>query len=590
MRPANQWTSELLGDARNDDAVISEGRDGAPTLRVGNVYLHSRYNPRDEAKRFVESLELSTDRPVVVIGLGLGYHVLELVAQGMDVSVIEPDAAVARLALEGPMRGSTVMLGIGTPDRLAEDDGFRLLAQKNPQWVIHPPTARIHPKYPEIVIGRLALLALQGERLSIAIVGPMYGGSLPIALYLQRAFEKLGHRTLFVDNSTGWDLYSGIAASVSNKNVSDQLGAMATNLLGEWSYARVMEFVPDICIVLAQAPVPSNFAERLRKEGIVTAFWFVENWRHFSYWSQVAPQYDYFFHLQPGEFEDKLREVGCAHQAFVQTACDPEIHRPIELTADERKEVSCDISFAGAGYRNRVRLFSGLTDYDFKIWGVNWVTRDLVKHICRAEERFTPDFFARIAAGSRININLHSSILHDGVDPKCDTINPRVFEIAACGAFQLCDPCIGLDRLFAFETEIPVYTSLAELRQKIDYYLAHPAERAEIAKRARAHALREHTYEHRARQMLECILADFSATILRKGVRVQRTVSEMADRVGRETELGTYLGELSPSRLFLFEEIYRDFPPQTELKSYPEKLFAYLREMRMSNEALLRGK
>ena len=64
---------------------------------------------------------------------------------------------------------------------------------------------------------------------------------------------------------------------------------------------------------------------------LVTAFWFVENWRHMRYWDQIAPAYDAFFHIQPGEFEAKLDAIGCAHHAFVQTGCDPALHRPVTL-------------------------------------------------------------------------------------------------------------------------------------------------------------------------------------------------------------------------------------------------------------------
>ncbi|HEO69754.1 MAG TPA: hypothetical protein ENN80_00705 [Candidatus Hydrogenedentes bacterium] len=589
MKPLGEWKQALAQGGGGGRLDVLEGRGGEPTLKVGSIYLHSRYNPREEAKRLVDSAELDLKRPVLVVGLGLGYHVAELQARGVEhVAVIEPDEAVVRCALDaGILEDALLLVGCGDPDAVAASDAFRAFAARTPQILIHPPTARLDPAFVEAVTKLTCDAALRARRLHVAVVGPMYGGSLPIAGYLERAFRKLGHETLLVDNVSAWPLYEQMTEGLKTKQAARQLGAMCSSLLSEWTYARVAEFAPDICVVMAQAPVRPQFPLRLAKEGIVTAFWYVENWRHLPYWKDIAKYYDYFFHIQPGEFEAKLDEAGCRAHAFIQTACDPEIHRPVQLTPDEEREYGCDLSFAGAGYRNRIQVLSGLTDYDLKIWGVNWFGRDLRAHVCRAEQRFDAQQFAKIVAGSKINLNLHSSAAHDGVDPTCDAINPRVFEIAACGGFQVCDPAIGLDRYFDFETELPVYRTLAELRSRIDYFLEHPDERRAIAERARERVLCDHTYERRAQDMLDLIVDRYGPRVLRKGVRVQRTVAEMAERVGRDSPLGQYLGTLPPDLSFTHESINEHVARSGRAQSYPEKLFCYLREVRDFAETLL---
>jgi spore maturation protein CgeB len=587
MKPAREWLSELQAVSLPPDLEETGGREGEPTLRAGAVYLHSRYRPREEAARLVDAAQLDAGRPVLVLGLGLGYHVLELQRRGFAVAVVEPNPAVARLAVQGPMRESSVLLGIGDAAAVAEEPGFIEFAEDLPQVLVHPPTARLHPGWAEAMAAALARTALRRQRLSVAVVGPMYGGSLPVAQYLARALERLGHRTLFVDNSQGWQLYDVATRTVKTRKAAEQLGSLLVNFLGEWSYARVAEFAPDVCIVVAQAPVGKPFATRLSQAGIATAFWFVENGRHLGYWRDVAPVYDYFFHIQPGPFEAQLDAAGCRRHAYLPTGCDPEIHRPVELTPQEREEYGCDLSFAGAGYFNRVQTFLGLTDYDFKIWGVNWDARELQPLLQRAEERFTPEEFAKIVAGSKINLNLHSSTEHAGVDPGADAINPRVFEVAACGGFQLCDPCRGLEDFFDPDTEVPTYRNLTELRARIDYFLAHPEEREAMARRARERALREHTYEQRARQMLERILDACGPRILRKGIRVQRTVAEVAERVGRDTPLGQYLCSLPADLPFTQETLAERIGPPIGERGYVEAVFTYLEEVRRSTEALL---
>jgi spore maturation protein CgeB len=586
MKPATEWLSVLAGLDVPDTLEVVQGRRGDPTLKKGDVFLHSRYDPRTEAARLVDAADLDPKRPVLVVGLGLGYHVLALLNRGMTVAVVDPEPAVAKLALDGPLAGCDLPLGLGDADAITEEDAFRAFARLRPQTLVHPPSANTAPGFAEAILARLADAGLAGQRLRVAVVGPMYGGSLPIAGYLDRAFRNLGHRTLLVDNSAGFPLYDELSKTLTSKKASGQLTELLVNYLNEWTYARVAEFAPEICIVIAQAPVGPQFPARLAESGIVTAFWYIENWRHMPYWRDIAPAYDYFFHIQPGEFEEKLGAIGCTHHAFVPTGCDPTVHKPVELSEAERERYGCDISFAGAGYHNRNQLFSGLTDYDFRIWGVDWAARELQPLLQDREERFTPEKFAKIAAASKINLNLHSSATHDGVDPRCDAVNPRVFEIAACGAFQLCDPCQGLEDFFDFETELPVYHDLAELRAKIDHFLANPDERLDVAGRARERALREHTYEKRAQRMLDLLLEQHGARLLKKGVRVQRTVSEVARQIGRDTPLGSYLATLPDDLMFTQANLNERIPLIGSRLSFPEGVFAYLRELRNSAEAL----
>ncbi|MCC6145362.1 MAG: hypothetical protein IT368_16270, partial [Candidatus Hydrogenedentes bacterium] len=280
MKPAGAWRNELQGLALPQDMLLEEGRGGRPTLRAGAIYLHSRYNPEQEAERLVESAALDAERPVLVVGLGLGYHVAALRARGFEAAVLEPDPAVARLALEAGVLPEDVPLAIGDPAAVAGDEAFQAYARRTPQLLVHPPTAHLHADYAEAATSALAKAALQGRHLNIAVVGPMFGGSLPMLDYLVRAFRKLGHRTLPIDNSNGWALYEAMTGSVKSEHAQGQLGSLLTQVLAEWTYARVAEFEPEICIVLAQAPVSTSFPQRLRKQGILTAFWFVENWRH----------------------------------------------------------------------------------------------------------------------------------------------------------------------------------------------------------------------------------------------------------------------------------------------------------------------
>jgi spore maturation protein CgeB len=152
----------------------------------------------------------------------------------------------------------------------------------------------------------------------------------------------------------------------------------------------------------------------------------------------------------------------------------------------------------------------------------------------------------------------------------------------------LCDPCIGLDTHFEFESELPIYHDLKELRARIDYFLAHPEERSAVAKRARERALKEHTYTHRAQRMLDLIVEAHGPSILERGVRVQRTVAEMAERLGPEHALSRWLATLPPDTPFIQEVLTPLLRGGVNDLSYPEQVFAYMREVRNFAEAILK--
>jgi len=586
-----EWRKEIPENYRSERVELIEKRKGIKTIRVGGLLYHSQYNPTEEAKKLIEASSLDKKRPVVAIGLGLGYHIQELIQKEYKVIVIEPDKDIAFTAIQNNLLPDDLLLAIpDTLDYLFNDSFFKDYLDKIPQPFFHPVVSRIYSEFCETLIKRISRECFDRQHFNIAIVGPMYGGSLPITRYLNRAFRKLGHQTLLVDTEIAWNVFNSIGKTLKTPKMAHSLEDFYTKFLSEWCLAQVIEFQPEICIVMAQAPVTNLFVSRLNERGIVTAFWFVENWRHLSYWKEIAPFYNLFFHIQPGEFDNKLDAIGCHCHFPIFTACDPELHAPVSLSPDEEKIYKCDLSFAGAGYYNRIKMLKGLTDYNLKIWGVNWNELELLPHVVEGNKGFDTEEYMKIVAGSKINLNLHSSVIHEGVDPDADAINPRVFEIASAGGFQLCDPCKGLEDLFDTQNEIPTYTDLKTLRDKIDYFLKHEEERQQIAQNAQKRALKEHTYEHRANQMLDYIKEFFGGKIMRKGMRIQRTVGEIIERYGKNSPLGQWLATLPQDIPFLQEEINKHLPILDDNTPFPVQIFWYLNEVRVFGENLLREK
>lgn len=68
---------------KNRTINIEYSRDENPTLKIDKIYLHSRFYPKKEAEKFANKNKdiFQNKDTVVVYGLGLGYHILELLRQ-----------------------------------------------------------------------------------------------------------------------------------------------------------------------------------------------------------------------------------------------------------------------------------------------------------------------------------------------------------------------------------------------------------------------------------------------------------------------------------------------------------------------------
>ena len=98
---------------------------------------------------------------------------------------------------------------------------------------------------------------------------------------------------------------------------------------------------------------------------------------------------------------------------------------------------------------------------------------------------------------ARLVLNIHHEQQRDGA-------NPKVYEIAASGAYQVCDENPYLKTLFP-NNEIGFYNNENEMIDQIRWALA-PENATEIARRAAlAHQriMQSHTYTHRMKEMLQ---------------------------------------------------------------------------------------
>jgi spore maturation protein CgeB len=488
-----------------DSVPVEQSRDKLPVLRVNNVQFHSSFSPIRDAERFVKrwikSENVQDGVTVVMHGMGLGYYLEQLAAQlpESNIQVLLTDPSLLKTALE-----QRDLLSLLRDKRITLH--LQVATLNSNQQLIHlrlPAWRKLYQEQCQLWDKELAAAGAEKKvSLRIQVISPIHGGSLPIARSVAAAFSELGHSTNLVDCSCFAAAREQLEQSVQDTNHESYLLGRMVELLSDYVLVEAERFQPQLIVVLAQAPLTAAALQELRRNGIRTVYWFVEDYERITYWQAIAPFYDLFCTIQTGEFHKQLQELGVKEPCYLPLAADVTQFHPLQPEAVEEQYCS-ELSFIGAGYHNREVFFLGLYGEDFKIWGAEWNPRHpLWKSVQNDAARTDSDQNLQIFNGTIFNLNLHSSSHLAGVDTQGDFVNPRVFDIAACGGFQLVDRRSLLGELFVEGEELVVYDDIKDLRSKLEYYRLHPAERNEIASAGYQRVLRDHTYARRMEQLL----------------------------------------------------------------------------------------
>jgi len=243
-----------------------------------------------------------------------------------------------------------------------------------------------------------------------------------------------------------------------------------------------------IPIVFYDGDVPMSLPEF---GGMDTGF----NWYH-----QADPsEYDLLVSNSEGGLE-RLRELGARRAEAVFWAADPDLFAP------QAVDKETDVFFYGYGDKFRREWMQAmvgepsraLAEVDFTLGG-----RDFRGDVGSARLLGDVPFnaFARAISAARINLCI-TRRSHATVEASSSC---RPFELAAAGAAIVSNPVNGIERWFEPGSELLIVGDAGEATAAYRELLADPAQAEEMGRRARERVLDEHTYRHRARQLLELI-------------------------------------------------------------------------------------
>ncbi len=522
---------------------VVQSKTGFPIPKIAGIVLHSQYRPVEEGVKLVAEFVFDSNKDTVVYGLGFGYHIQALLQQHAgDIMVVEPLMSLFRAFM------SCMDIRPFLPRvrfRIGETPACLITRLEPDCWNIfrHSPSIKIGQNYYSRLDDAQELKILLNKRsLKVLIVNPIYGGSLPTALHCAGALRNMGHEVATVNCEEFSQGFSSLKNVTRNPHNSEILSQNFMKFMGEIAAAKASEFQPDLILALAQAPLTPDAIQKLRALKVPVVFWFVEDFRTLPYWNEIATAYDHIFTLQKENFHDLLRTKGALNCHYLPQACFPDVHKPINLAGEDLGLYGTDVSFMGAAYHNRVQSFPRLMDLDFKIWGTDWnLDTPLGRLVQNKSKQVTSEECVKIYNGAIINLNLHSSTYHYGINPEGDFVNPRTFEISACKGFQLVDNRKDLSHMFKKGEEIISFESLDQMREQIDYYLSRPDERNAIALKSYQRVLKEHTIEHRMQELLIHVFLDRKSALDSIGKTQRDPLDYCIEQAGANTELGKYL-------------------------------------------------
>jgi len=261
---------------------------------------------------------------------------------------------------------------------------------------------------------------------------------------------------------------------------------------------RCEVFQPDLVLLTHGTLDPDVVRQIRRVTGAKLAAWYPDSLANLGRQYLLASDLDAWF-FKDRYMVDLFRAKLGLNAFYLPEACNPRWHRRVKLSDADRVQYGCDLTCACSLYYYRAGILETFADSDIKLWGGGvpfWLNS-------RLRARYINQYLAELEKSKAFNaakIVLNTMFLGE-----IEGVNCRLFEAAGCGAFQIADWKPGFPELFEPEREVVTFRSREELREKVDYYLAHPEERRAIADRAYARSHREHTYEHRLRKMFEML-------------------------------------------------------------------------------------
>jgi len=229
--------------------------------------------------------------------------------------------------------------------------------------------------------------------------------------------------------------------------------------------------------------------------------WYHDQFCQLEKWfAGISAKSDFAFMTSNWDYQfNEYRNAGVKNIGFLPVGADIEYFQPINLSHEEKNKYSTEVSFIGRYWEwgtEREAILKKLvqSNIELSIWSPNeWP--ELISY--RKRGVFGEEFL-KAHAGAKIVLNINSqtsSIMH--------YMSDRYFFSMACGAFTLVKYIPGIEDFFQNHVHLVWFHNGKQAIQLVKYYLNKPEERMQIGKNARREIIKNHTFLHRIKTIIQ---------------------------------------------------------------------------------------
>lgn len=319
---------------------------------------------------------------------------------------------------------------------------------------------------------------------------------------LARAFEKLGcEPVIFAED----DLYRQLFFRLKNKYTNRLFWKLFSLPLQKEFIKTVKKEKPDLVLVLKGWFFNPKIFLSLKKELPKTTLFCFNPDNPFNTWHhgnsnkwilKSIPIYDAYFIW--GKFLiEPLLKTGAKRVEYLPFGYDSSLHYPVKLRNQDFDIYGSDIAFVGSWDEEREKWLSRLLNYDLKIWGSAWKKANQNLQQKWQGKEAVGEEFSKVCNSAKIILNIirrQNTPAH----------NMRTFEVPACGGFLLSVRTDETKKFFEEGKEAAYFSTLDELKEKINFYLKNNELRKKIAEAGYKRLLNSgYAYTDRAKKIIE---------------------------------------------------------------------------------------
>ena len=336
----------------------------------------------------------------------------------------------------------------------------------------------------------------------ILAIGPLWRGSNAGGLF--KAISRKGCLIEIVDEFYSISLQT---FSKFTKICERIIRPLQVNNYNNIIRKKIDVFQPDIVFVYKGTFVSPEVLIYAKSKGCKLVLFYpdVSVTAHGGNIPKCIPLYDLIFTTKTFGISDMEKAFGVTNTRFLPHGFDPEIHRKLQISEQDRMNFSCDASFIGTWSPKKEKWLGLLKekcpDINLKIWGNQW-DRSSTPILTTSIQGYpvVGDLYAVAIQCSKINLGILSEIVVGASSG--DLITSRTFHITGAYGFLLHERNEESVLYYEEDVEAGFFDGPDELAQQVNRFLTDDALRNKIQEAGYKRAQLEYSLDNRAEQVI----------------------------------------------------------------------------------------